>query len=89
MTNQIKWVNALSSRASLEAAVEEVVERAQQLLQATPKLGLVFISSAYASEYTRLMPLLQERLSVPALIGCGGGGIIGMNRQGEPQEVEG
>jgi small ligand-binding sensory domain FIST len=89
MANQIKWANALSTRASMEAAVAEVVNRAQESLQAPADLGLVFISSAYASEYTRLMPLLQERLRVPALIGCSGGGIIGMNPQGEALEVEG
>lgn len=88
MTNQIEWANALSTRPSLEAAVEEVAERASLSLQATADLAVVFISSAFASEYTRLMPLLQEVLSVPLLIGCGAGGVIGMNRQGEPQEVE-
>ncbi|MEW6494001.1 MAG: FIST N-terminal domain-containing protein [Cyanobacteriota bacterium] len=89
MTKPIQWVNALSSCPSLEAAVKEVVDRTQQSLTANPDLGLVFISSAYASEYPRLMPLLQERLSVPTLIGCGGSGIIGMNAQGEAKEIEG
>jgi small ligand-binding sensory domain FIST len=89
MANPIQWVNALSTRPSLEAAVAEVVDRTQKSLTAAPDLGLVFISSAYASEYSRLMPLLRERLSVPALIGCSGSGIIGMNSQGETQEVEG
>lgn len=89
MTNQIKWANALSTRPSLEAAVEEVAERANQSLQASADLAVVFISSAFASEYTRLMPLFREVLSVPAIIGCGGGGVIGVNRQGEVQEIEG
>jgi small ligand-binding sensory domain FIST len=89
ITHQIKWANALSTRPSLEAAVTEVIDRAQQSLSVAPELGLVFISSAFASEYPRLMPLLQERLQLPALIGCGGGGVIGMNAQGEIQEVEG
>lgn len=89
MGNRIKWANALSTRASLESALKEVVERTQQSLQAPADLGIIFISSAFASEYPRLMPLLKERLSVPTLIGCGGGGIIGTNAQGEVQEVEG
>lgn len=89
ITNQIKWANALSTRPSLEAAVKEVIDRAQESLSVPAELGLVFISSAFASEYPRLMPLLQERLQLPALIGCGGGGIIGMNAAGEVQEVEG
>ncbi len=89
MANPIKWANALSTRPSLEAAIAEVVDRVEQSLAMPADLGLVFISSAYASEYSRVMPLLQERLSVPVLIGCGGSGIIGMNAQGEVQEVEG
>lgn len=89
MSNQIRWANALSTRPSLEAAVEEVVKRATESLQVSADLGLVFISAAFASEYTRLMPLLQERLSVKTLIGCSGSGVIGMNSSGESQEVEG
>ena len=88
LTKQIKWANALSTRPSLEAAVEEVAERANLSLQASADLAIVFISSAFASEYTRLMPLLQEVMPVPVIIGCGGGGVIGINRQGEAQEVE-
>jgi small ligand-binding sensory domain FIST len=88
MTDQMKWASALSTLPSLEAAVGEVVEQAERLLQAPADLGLVFISSAFASEYSRLLPLLRERLSLPALIGCSGGGVIGMNLSGEAQEVE-
>ncbi|MBW4514024.1 MAG: FIST C-terminal domain-containing protein [Timaviella obliquedivisa GSE-PSE-MK23-08B] len=89
----MKWVNALSTRPSLEAAVEDVVEQAQKLLRVPADLGLVFISSAFASEYSRLMPLLQEKLlqeklTLPALIGCCGGGIVGIDDHGSVQEVE-
>nr|WP_017716572.1 FIST N-terminal domain-containing protein [Oscillatoria sp. PCC 10802] len=89
MADRMKWANALSTRPSLEAAVKEVVEGAQQQLGAPADLGLVFISSAFASEYSRLMPLLREQLPVPHLIGTSGNGIIGMNRQQQPQEREG
>jgi small ligand-binding sensory domain FIST len=89
VTNQIKWANALSTRPSLEAAIAEVVDQARESLQAPADLGLVFISSAYTSEYSRLMPLLRERLQIPALIGCSGGGIVGIDRHGEAQEIEG
>lgn len=88
MTNSMKWANALSTRPSLEAAVAEVVEVATASIQAPADLGLVFISSAFTSEYPRLLPLLAERLTVPVLIGCSGGGIIGM-QQGQIQEMEG
>ncbi|MCU0565853.1 MAG: FIST C-terminal domain-containing protein [Oculatellaceae cyanobacterium Prado106] len=84
----MEWASALSTRPSLEAAVEEVVEQAQQRLKHSADLGILFISSAFASEYSRLMPLLQERLSLPALIGCSGGGVIGVDHQGDIQEIE-
>jgi small ligand-binding sensory domain FIST len=86
---QMQWTNALSTRPSLEAAVADVVERATASLQAPADLGLIFISSDFTSEYPRLLPLLQEKLSVPVLIGCSGGGIIGRSQPGQIQEMEG
>jgi small ligand-binding sensory domain FIST len=88
MMNSMKWANALSTRPSLEAAIEDVVTKVQAQLQAKADLGLVFISAAFASEYTRVMPLLQERLSVPALVGCSGGGVVGMGDRGKAKEIE-
>ena len=88
-TKPMRWVSALSERPSLEAAVKEVVEIAQDALRASPDLGLVFISSAFSSEYSRLMPLLQEHLNLPMLIGCGAGGVIGMNSDYQAEEIEG
>jgi small ligand-binding sensory domain FIST len=88
MTDQMQWANALSTRPSLEAAVTEVVEQAVSSLTAPADLGLVFISSAFASEYSRLLPLLAEKLSVPVMIGCSGLGVIGTTATGEPQELE-
>lgn len=88
MVDQMRWTNALSTRPSLESAVAEVVERASDSLRSSADLGIVFISSAFTSEYSRLLPLLQERLSVPVLIGCSGGGVIGMNPLGQTQELE-
>ncbi len=86
---QMQWANALSTRPSLEAAVADAVERAASLLKAPADLALVFISSAFTSEYPRLLPLLQERLSeTTVIIGCGGGGIIGMTQEGQMQELE-
>lgn len=84
----MQWVSALSTRPSLEAAIAEVLAQMKSALPGQADLGLVFISSAFASEYTRVMPLLQEQLPDVAMIGCGGGGVIGMNSQGLPQEVE-
>jgi Uncharacterized protein conserved in bacteria len=87
--NQMQWVSALSTRPSLESALKEVVEQAERSLEGPADLGLIFISSAFASEYSRLMPLLAELLPIPALIGCGAIGIIGTNRGGLTEEVEG
>lgn len=87
--DQMKWANALSTRPSLEAAVDEVTQQAQQALGASADLGLVFISATFASEYPRLLPLLQERLPVPHLIGCSGGGVVGCNLKEGTEEIEG
>lgn len=84
----MQWVSALSTRASLESAIQEVAEQVVDRLDASPDLGLVFISSAFTSEFSRLLPLLHERLSLPVLIGCSGGGVIGMTQEGYPLEVE-
>jgi small ligand-binding sensory domain FIST len=84
----MKWANALSSRPSLEAAVEDVIQQTQTALGTSADLAIVFISNAYASEFTRLMPLLRERLQVPHLIGCGGNGIIGIPPNGTVAEIE-
>ncbi|MBD2019782.1 hypothetical protein H6F43_06220, partial [Leptolyngbya sp. FACHB-36] len=61
-TSAMQWISSLSTCPSLEAAVEDVVQQAQAALPTRADLGLVFISSAFASEYSRLMPLLQARL---------------------------
>ena len=88
-TDSMKWASALSTRPSLEAAVIEVVDQAQNSLQTAADLGFVFISSAFASEYSRLLPLLRDKLPDVLLIGCSGGGVVGMTRRGKVREVEG
>ncbi|MFQ4143839.1 FIST N-terminal domain-containing protein [Chlorogloeopsis sp. ULAP02] len=88
MADQMQWTNALSTRPSLEAAIADVVARATSSLSAPADLGLVFISSAFTSEYSRLLPLLAQQLSVPVLIGCSGGGVIGSTVEGQTQELE-
>ncbi|AUT00039.1 hypothetical protein CLI64_06400 [Nostoc sp. CENA543] len=88
MADQMQWVNALSTRPSLEAAIADVVQRTVSSLTAPADLGLVFISAAFASEYSRVLPLLAEKLSVPVLVGCSGGGVIGTTLEGETQELE-
>jgi small ligand-binding sensory domain FIST len=84
----MKWTSALSTRPSLEAAVNEAVSAAQTALGQPADLAFVFISNAFASEFSRLLPLMQERLGSVPLIGCGGGGVIGQDFQNIPQEIE-
>ncbi len=86
--NQMQWLNAISTRPSLEAAVAEVTVEIEKNLSGRPDLGIIFISSAYKSEYPRLVPLILERLSLPILIGCGGGGIVGMTSEEKALETE-
>lgn len=84
-----QWFNALSTRPSLEGAIAEVVDRLGGELQGRQgDLGLLFISSAFASDYSRVLPLLLERFSLPVLVGCGGGGIVGHDANRAIQEVE-
>ncbi len=85
-TSQMQWVSALSTQPSLEAAIHEVVEQVRHL--PSPDLAILFISAAFASEYSRLLPLLQAALPLPALIGCSGGGVLGVGADGQVQEVE-
>ncbi len=88
MSNAIICTNALSSLPSLEMAIAELVEKLKANFSGTADLGVLFISSAYASEYPRLMPLLKSQLSIQALIGCSGGGVIGTNSDNEALEIE-
>lgn len=88
IANSIQWVSTLSTRPSLEAAVDDVVQKAKAALLDAPDLGFVFIAAAFASEYSRLMPLLQERLPAIPIIGCGGNGVVGTKGDAQPEEVE-
>lgn len=89
MSNQMQWMNVLSTQPSLEKAIDEVVQKIKQNFSVIPDIGIIFISSAFASDYPRLMPILLDKLPLPCVIGCGGGGIVGMNNSQQPQEIEG
>lgn len=54
--------------------------------QIRPDLAVLFVSSAFASEYPRVLPLLGSLLNVRVLVGCSGAGIVG---NGEEIEDEG
>jgi len=80
----MKWVTSVSTKISLEAAVQDL---AQQVLTGlgdrSLDLGFLFVSRAFASDYPRLLPLLAEKLPIQKLIGCSGGGIVGNGREFE------
>ncbi|MGD1899987.1 MAG: FIST N-terminal domain-containing protein [Phormidesmis sp.] len=84
----MKWVSAISTNVSLETAVKEVTERIKTQLSEPPDLALVFVSVAFASEYARLMPLIQDLLLATHVVGCSGSGVIGMEADGFPLEIE-
>ena len=95
----MQWVNALSTQPSLEAALTEVVDLAIARLETSKPsppqgaassdagidLAILFVSAAFASDYPRIPPLLQDMLpKQTAIVGCSGGGIVGNS-----SEVEG
>lgn len=86
---QAQCTTALSSEPALEAAIADLGQQLKQAGQRHPAdLGLVFCSSAYASDLQRLMPLLQQALGAKHWLGCCGGGVVGTNAAGAPQELE-
>jgi len=87
--SSMQWVSVLSTRPSLEAAIADVVEQSRYALQHPANLGFLFISAAFTSEYSRLMPLLKEQLPDVPIIGCGGSGVVGMGQFSHAKEIEG
>jgi small ligand-binding sensory domain FIST len=74
----MRWVSAVSTRDSLEAAVRETTDALTFALDgATPDLAVAFVSEQHQREYERLPALLRGRLAPRVLIGCSAGGVIG------------
>jgi small ligand-binding sensory domain FIST len=46
-------------------------------------LGFLYVSTAFASDYPRLLPLLADKLPIKKLVGCSGGGIVGNGQEFE------
>ncbi len=51
-----------------------------------PDLAVLFVSAGFASEFPRVLPLLQSWLDVKVLVGCSGGGIVGGNHEIEDDQ---
>ncbi len=77
---------AMSQRFSLDEAVHEVTESLVGLKHAD--LGLVFVSTDFASDIPRLLPLLKKRVGARHWIGCVGGGVIGTSSTGRSLEIQ-
>ena len=77
-------VSALSNDPSLDKAVEEVCLKLRNSPNAD--IAIVFISSNFASDYPRLLPLLQRKLKYKVLIGSAVGGVIGFSKNNSLHE---
>ena len=69
--------------------MEEAVRDVSNTLGANAAdVALVFVSSHFASDLPRLLPLLQQRLHASHWLGCLGGGVVGTTAANETHEVE-
>ncbi len=78
----LQWANALSTQPALEAALSEAIAIAREQITGSVDLAIIFLSASFASDASRVMPLLQQQLAVPNVIGCIGGGVVGMAETG-------
>ena len=67
---QAQCTTALSCEPALEAAIADLAQQLKQAGQRGPAdLGLVFCSSAYASDLQRFMPLLKQAIGAQHWLG--------------------
>ena len=83
-----EWRSALASDASLEQAIQDLDQQASLRGFGMADLAVVFVSTSFASELSRVLPLLQRRFQATHWLGCCGGGVIGVDRNGESCELE-
>jgi small ligand-binding sensory domain FIST len=80
----MKWASALATTPELDDAVDDVTDAIGEALGgAGPDLIVVFASTHFGSDLSRLPARLLERFPTSRLIGCSGGGIIGDGREVE------
>lgn len=82
------WRSALASDASLEQAIQDLDQQASLRGFGMADLAVVFVSTSFASELSRVLPLLQRRFQATHWLGCCGGGVIGVDRHGQSCELE-
>ena len=82
------WRSALASDASLEQAIQDLEQQPSLRGFGAADLAVVFVSTSFASELSRVLPLLQRRFQATHWLGCCGGGVIGVDRNGDSCELE-
>ncbi len=78
----MRWRSSLSEATSLARAIEECVEQLEDPA-GRPDLAIVFVSSTHRAQFSETPAHLVRNLDVGHLIGCSGGGIIGLGREVE------
>lgn len=83
-----EWRSALASDASLEQAIQDLEQQVSLRGFGAADLAVVFVSTSFASELSRVLPLLKRRFQATHWLGCCGGGVIGVDRHGQSCEIE-
>ena len=83
-----EWRSALANDASLEQAIRDLDQQASLRGFGMADLAVVFVSTSFASDLSRVLPLLQRRFQATHWLGCCGGGVIGVDRHGQSCELE-
>eukprot|EP00741_Cyanophora_paradoxa_P009069 tig00001466_g8782.t1 len=89
-----KSVSSVSDNYNLERAISEACDRLAEKLGRPGRellevdLCLVFVNDVFSSDFERVLPLLGERVRAGVVLGCSGGGVVGCDEDGVPQELE-
>lgn len=86
---RMQWASTLSRRADARYALAEAAEGVLTQLGGPPDLALLFVSSAHASSYDRIVEAASSVLPTRCLIGCSAVGIIGAGAEVERSEAIG
>lgn len=81
---RMKFSAAISTETSVDKIADDLCERARAGLGAAKvDLAMLFVSPKFVGELPDLIEDIHLRLGARCLIGCTGGGIIGMDREVE------
>jgi small ligand-binding sensory domain FIST len=76
-----RFASALSTRADVDQAVDEVCQQALRQLQATPHLAVLFVSASYPALDDGLAERVCNRLNTSMLLGGTGEAIVGTRQE--------